>query len=213
MVSEGRAPGRECAVDELIRRVLADLAALGRRCAMVGGHAVSARTEPRFTRDLDFAVAVRDDREAESLVGALVARGYRAVAIVEQEATGRLATVRLEHGSGRGVMVDLLFATAGIEPEVVADASPLTIVPGVDVPVASVGHLLALKILALDDQTRPQDRADVVALLRVASAADLSVADAALATIRQRGCDRGRDLPALFSQVRGLRSPRPGGRG
>jgi hypothetical protein len=36
--------------------------------AMVGGLAVSARAEPRFTRDLDFAVAVANDDEAAHYV-------------------------------------------------------------------------------------------------------------------------------------------------
>jgi hypothetical protein len=36
--------------------------------ALVGGLAVSARTEPRFTRDLDFAVAFASDAEAEQYV-------------------------------------------------------------------------------------------------------------------------------------------------
>lgn len=31
---------------------------LGLRCALVGGFAVSVRTEPRFTQDVDLAAAV-----------------------------------------------------------------------------------------------------------------------------------------------------------
>lgn len=84
-------------MDELLQRVLHDLRDLGAEHALVGGHAVSARVEPRFTRDLDFAVAVANDSAAEALVRELGVRGYRLTAIVEQEATGRLATVRLEH--------------------------------------------------------------------------------------------------------------------
>jgi hypothetical protein len=61
--------------------------------AVVGGLAVSARTEPRLTRDIDLAVAVADDREAEGLVKALVARGFAVEATVEQEAIARLATL------------------------------------------------------------------------------------------------------------------------
>ena len=34
--------------------------------ALIGGLAVSARTEPRFTRDADLAVAVTSDAEAEA---------------------------------------------------------------------------------------------------------------------------------------------------
>ena len=49
-----------------VRRVLADLT--HQRLALVGGLAVSARAEPRFTRDVDFAVAVGSDKEAEQLI-------------------------------------------------------------------------------------------------------------------------------------------------
>ncbi len=147
-------------------------------------------------------MAVANDREAEALVTALGSRGYRIVAIVEQEATGRLATVRLEHGSAPGVMVDLLFATAGIESEVVDAATTVSISPELAVPVASVGHLLALKVLSIDDRTRPQDRLDVAALLRTATTDDLRIAGQALNTIRERGCDRGRDLPSWLARLR-----------
>ncbi|MCA8977298.1 MAG: hypothetical protein KDC98_21430 [Planctomycetes bacterium] len=188
-------------MDELLARVAADLASLNARHAVVGGHAVSARTEPRFTRDLDLAVAVEGDREAEALIGGMIARGYRVVALLEQETTGRIATVRLEHGSLPGVIVDLLFATAGIESELVAAASPLQVLGKLRLPVASVGHLLALKTLSTDDR-RPQDRADIVALLAVATAVDLQVAEHALGLIGERGCDRGRDLPAMFARLR-----------
>lgn len=63
--------------------------------ALVGGIAVSARTEPRFTRDLDLAVDMPDDAAAEDLVRTMTARGFRIAAVIEQEAAGRLATVRL----------------------------------------------------------------------------------------------------------------------
>jgi hypothetical protein len=63
--------------------------------ALVGSLAVSVRTEPRFTRDADFAVAVPGDGEAEALIRHLRARGYEVAALVEQEAVGRLATARL----------------------------------------------------------------------------------------------------------------------
>lgn len=48
--------------------LLARLAEHDARFAIVGGLAVSVRTEPRFTRDADVCVAVDDDREAEDLV-------------------------------------------------------------------------------------------------------------------------------------------------
>lgn len=188
-------------MDELLGQILLDLQALGAPHALVGGHAVSARVEPRFTRDLDFAVAVANDSVAESLVHALVGRGYRLTAIVEQETTGRLATVRLEHMHTPGVLVDLLFATAGIEPDVVAAATTLQLAMGRTAPVASTGHLLALKLLSVDEVRRPQDVADLVGLLGVATAEDLQTAKTAVAAIMQRGANRGRDLPAMLAEL------------
>jgi len=72
-----------------------DIAAEGKRFALVGGLAVSVRAEVRFTRDVDLAVAVDNDMEAESLVYALKSRGYTTVASVEHEAQSRLAIIRL----------------------------------------------------------------------------------------------------------------------
>ena len=77
--------------------------------ALVGGLAVSVRTEPRFTRDLDLAVAVVDDQSAEALVHSLNAVGFRALATVEQQATHRLATARMAPFGDKpqGMMLDL----------------------------------------------------------------------------------------------------------
>ena len=49
-----------------LREVTGHLAHAGVRFALIGGLAVSARTEPRFTRDADLAVAVTSDAEAEA---------------------------------------------------------------------------------------------------------------------------------------------------
>jgi hypothetical protein len=54
---------------------VADLDALRVRWALIGGLAISVRSVPRFTKDLDFAVAVADDSEAEGVVHRL--RGPR----------------------------------------------------------------------------------------------------------------------------------------
>ena len=45
-----------------------------------------ARTEPRFTRDADLAVAVASDAEAEPLIHTLRARDYGIEAVMEQDA-------------------------------------------------------------------------------------------------------------------------------
>ena len=193
------------ALESALRQICADLTENGHAFALVGGLAVSARTEPRFTRDADIAVAVASDAEAEALVRNLRSTGYEVEAVVEQQAMGRLATARLTRSSTAPV-IDLLFASSGIEPEVVAAADAVELLPQLHLRVATTGHLIALKILARDDVNRPQDLGDLRALLRVASAVDVARARAALALIAERGYHRGRDLAADFEAL--LRTPR-----
>jgi predicted nucleotidyltransferase len=184
-------------IQSTLHRAARDLDDLGRRWALVGGLAVSARTEPRFTRDIDLVVAVDGDSDAERLVHDLQSRGYRVRALVEQEAVARLATARLVPGGedDTGVVVDALFASSGIEAEIVAQAEILEIGPGLRIPVAAIGHLIALKLLSRDDEARPLDRADLLALFRVARPSDIEQARAAVVLIQRRGFQRDRDLP------------------
>jgi predicted nucleotidyltransferase len=183
-------------LEAVLRTAPGDLADLRLRWALVGGLAVSARTEPRFTRDVDLVIAVSGDRDAEQVLHSLQQRGYQVQALVEQEAAGRLATARLapKGGDAAGVVLDILFASSGIEPEIVEAAEPLEILSGLRVPVATIGHLLALKLLSRDDRTRPQDRVDLAQLVRAAARADLDVARGAVALIHARGFQRDRDL-------------------
>lgn len=190
-------------VDAALRRIAADLDRHQHRWALVGGFAVSARAEPRFTRDVDIAVAIPDDDTAESVVRTLMAEGYRFVASVEHDAAARLATIRLSTAQSpdQAVVVDLLFASSGVEAEVVAAAEPIEILPGLTVPVAVLGHLVALKILARDDDHRPQDHADLRSLLATASAEDVNLARRTIRLIAERGFDRGRDLDAALADL------------
>jgi len=183
-------------LESVLRAAARDLSELGLRWALVGGLAVSARAEPRFTRDVDLVIAVPGDLDAEQAVHALQRRGYRIDALVEQEAAGRLATARLAppQEDDAGIVLDVLFASSGIEPEITEAAEELEVFPGLRVRVAGVGHLLALKLLSRDDRTRPQDRADLVALLRAATRADVEEARGAVALIQARGFHRDRDL-------------------
>jgi predicted nucleotidyltransferase len=183
------------ALETALRQICLDLTEAHASFALVGGLAVSARTEPRFTRDADIAVAVASDAEAESLTRDLRARGYRIEALIEQDAVGRLATVRLTRSPEPvGPVIDLLFASSEIEPEVVAEAHVIELLPKLHIRVATIGHLIALKVLARDDVTRPQDRGDLRALLRVAAGADVTRARDALMLIVERGYHRGRDV-------------------
>jgi Nucleotidyl transferase AbiEii toxin, Type IV TA system len=191
-------------VESALRAVAVDLSELGLPWAVVGGFAVSARTEPRFTRDIDVAVAVVDDDGAESVARRLGAHGYRVVMLSEQDAVARLATARLvPPGPGEDIVVDILFASSGIEPEIVAAATQTELIAGLVVPVALVGHLIAVKLLARDDVTRPQDRIDLVALRAAATDADLRLAEEAVELIDARGFGRGRDLRAALVELIG----------
>jgi hypothetical protein len=182
------------------RVVLEEAQRQGVEVALVGGLAVSVHTEPRFTRDIDLVVAVRDDAEAEAFVGALIAEGHELLATVEQEAVGRLATARLRLRDGS--LVDLLFASSGIEPEIAAAADELEVLPGLFVPVITLAHLIAVKVLARDDRARPQDIADLRYLLDVAAPDDVRAADHALRLIMERQFHRGRDLTGALDDLR-----------
>jgi len=169
--------------------------------ALVGGLAVSLRTNPRFTRDADIVVAVADDAQAEALVRTMLSLGYALQASVEQTEVDRLATVRLRSRVAGGVIVDLLFASSGIEPEVAAAADDLVLAHHLRMPVATVGHLIALKLLSHDNERRRQDLIDLDELKRAASDVDWVAASAACQLIAQRRYHRGRDLPLLLRQL------------
>lgn len=97
--------------------------------------------------------------------------------------------------------MDLFFANSGIEDEIARRADRLEVLPGVFMAVASIGHLIALKVLA----GRHQDMTDLGYLIAAASEADLGEARAAAAKITERGFNRGQnlldDLAAIISQA------------
>jgi predicted nucleotidyltransferase len=191
--------------ESAMSRAVSDLDAVGVRWALIGGLAVSYRSIERFTKDADFAVAVSGDSEAETTVFKLRDRGYSISAILEQDETGRMSTVRMISPLPGRVLVDLLFASSGLEREVVEQATEVKVASGLTIPMATVGHLIAMKLLSRSDR-RPQDMSDLMALLGVATARDLEDAKKASETIVARGFNRDRDLPgdlqALINQNR-----------
>jgi hypothetical protein len=90
--------------------------------------------------------------------------------------------------------VDLLFASSGIETEIARGADSIEVLPGLQIPVARVGHLMALKLLARDDRRRPQDLDDLRNLLRESTPADLAEARQAVRAIEERGYHREKRL-------------------
>jgi hypothetical protein len=171
--------------------------------AVVGGIAVSVRAEPRFTRDLDFAVAVANDDEAANYVFRVRQHGYEIVSALEQTTQHRLSTIRLRRG-GRGPIVDLLFAASGIEAEIALAAEPVEIAAGLVAEVAQVGHLIAMKLVSRDPKRRPRDQQDLVDLASIADDREWQRAEAAIELIQQRGFSRGRDLRAGLAEIRAL---------
>lgn len=183
------------AVMATLRRLVRDLDSLDLRWALIGGLAVSARAEPRFTRDVDVCVVAADDRAAEHVVMGLGGLGYTVLSLVEQEYRDRLATVRLAPSIESGVVVDLLFASSGVEPEIAEAADRIELLPGLAAPVARAGHLAALKLLSREP-SRPQDAADLMALRAVLTASDEADVVSLAQLITQRGFHRERDLNA-----------------
>ncbi|MGI8938398.1 MAG: nucleotidyl transferase AbiEii/AbiGii toxin family protein [Iamia sp.] len=173
-----------------------------RTWALVGGLAVALRANPRLTRDVDVAVSVADDVDAESVVLAMVQAGYGVAAVVEHDPSGRLATVRLAHPDWTGTLTDILFASSGIEPEVASQAQVLAAPSALEVPVARIGHLMAMKVLAQDDRRRPTDADDLRALVEVADADEWDLAQRSVDQITERGFARGRDLRGALRSLR-----------
>ena len=63
-------------VERALKRIFSELGDAGVPCALIGGLAVSARAEPRTTRDVDVAISADGDDAAEQLVFLLQSRGY-----------------------------------------------------------------------------------------------------------------------------------------
>jgi predicted nucleotidyltransferase len=185
-----------------LRAAARDLRGIDARWALVGGLAVSARAEPRTTRDVDVAVATSSEAEAEETVFAMQQRGYSVRMLLEHGRRRRLATVRLVHRDRPRIFVDLLFASCGIETEIVEAAEMIEVVPRLRLPIARVGDLVAMKLLARDDRRRPQDADDLRHLLQVADAEDLSRARRSVRLIEARGFSRRRDLGAALTRLR-----------
>lgn len=184
-------------------RVLSALRQENVKGCLVGGLAVSTRCDPRFTMDVDIAVVVDSDAQAEALVHSLSVYGLRMTGLVEQEAQGRLAMARLV--TDDGTSVDLLIASSGIEEEVVASAEILEVVRGILLPVARTGHLIALKVLSVAPG-RETDAADLRSLAGIATEEDWNLAVEAVSQIQERGYARGRQLDV---QLRALRNSTP----
>ncbi|XZE19648.1 nucleotidyl transferase AbiEii/AbiGii toxin family protein [Pirellulaceae bacterium SH449] len=187
-------------LEQVTREIVAWLLRSGNRYALIGGFAVSFRTIERFTKDIDFAIAVENDQQAESCVHELAGLGFQVQTLLEQTKHGRIATVRMIKASQGSVFVDLLFASSGIEAEIVAGAESIEVFENLYVDVASLPGLLALKVLSVHPVDRPQDVIDIRNLLGEANLEDLREAKRLLQLVTDRGYHRGKDLQAEFER-------------
>ena len=136
--------------------------------------------------DAGVAVSVANDGEAEALIRELHAVGYHVAA------PGACRSIP----EGRHGFAGVPRASGGLGG------------PRLGPPCWRVGDLIALKILARDDERRPQDRVDLHALRVKADAATWDLARTALTLITERRFNRGRDLLAALEQLRAT-SPAP----
>lgn len=192
-------------IESGIRKLPTDLRAVGARWALVGGLAVSAHGGSRATSDLDIAVTTDASTEADGLVYRLKERGYEVATLLTDKESGELATVRLVSPVSRQseLMFDILFTTTGIEREIVAAAELLEPLPRLRLPVATRGHLLAMKLLS-ERETRLKDVLDIHTLLESATEDDLALVRESIALITERGYSRGKDLGARLEHFQAL---------
>ncbi len=199
-------------MDDSLRQLLADftrdLADAEAPLAVVGGLAIAARVQPRFTQDVDVVVDVDSDEQAESVAGYLIRCGYRPAMEIDHAPTERLATLRLRPPGTPAdippeevILADVIFSTCGIESEIVDSASALSIFPDLILPTAQISHLIAMKLLS-ESEARLQDRVDLQHLFKAASEDDLSQTPPLLDLIKERGFGRDKDLQARFAHFR-----------
>ena len=170
-------------IEAALARIGRDLDDLGRPWALVGALAVGARAEARATLDVDVALAVDGPADASAVVAALRQRGY----VWKADFGGAMTSLSVPDAPPAGLRLDLLFSLAGIEDEVARRAERMTVVPGLELPVARRGDLIALKLLAATEPGREHDWRDLRGLISGASDADLVFARSAIGLLVARG--------------------------
>ena len=76
---------------------------------------LDCKIEMKVTAGETISVRAEKNEQAEEIVRELRTLGYQVYSLLEQTKRGRMATVRLTKGMGGSILVDLLFASSGIE--------------------------------------------------------------------------------------------------
>jgi predicted nucleotidyltransferase len=187
-----------------LKRVARDLNESAVPWCLVGGLATSVYTEPRTTKDVDLVVSVSGDPDSEQLRAFLKARGYTGESmLLHALPTFKMGwRLMIPPSNGVNIPIDILSSVCGFEGEIIQAAEKFEILPGVVLPVASLGHLMAMKIISQNNTDRIQDRADLLALLKAAKELDVSLARGFVARISGSLYANDRDLVAEFDSLR-----------
>lgn len=142
----------------VLRQLESIFAAARARWALVGGFALQAYGVSRATFDIDVA---SEARMQGVIVTALERLGYQTLHF-SAGFTNHL------HDDGAQGRVDIVYVDAATADGLFGAARPHEIFPGIEVPVPSVEHLIAMKVHAMknDPDRVLQDCADIRALLR-----------------------------------------------
>jgi hypothetical protein len=131
--------------------LLADvMGAAGLRCALIGGHAVNAWAEPRYTKDFDLVV-MADAPAVSAVMSRLVEEGFSVTRLQEPNAGSGPDFIRLERGD-RPDIVEFQAAKTDYQELIIERAIQLT---GARLPVATPEDLLVLKLIA--NRVKDQD--------------------------------------------------------
>jgi len=191
-----------------LRRVTSDLHQSGVSWCLVGGLGTSVYVEPRTTKDIDVAISVSGEEQANSLKDFLLTRGYSNPQLLMHVSPTRRMGWRVFIPSSHEACVplDILVLACGIEREIVAHARTIEILPGLSLPVASLAHLIAMKVLSQNSSDRLQDRVDLFALLKSATASDRIIIESALVEMSKLEIANGRDLVAELRELEASRT-------
>jgi hypothetical protein len=182
---------------ESLGRIARDLDDSRHSWALVGALAVAAHAEARATLDVDVAVAVDGPEDAAGVIGGLRSRGYQWRA----DFGSAMSQLAVPDAAPPGLRLDVLFSLAGIEDEVARSAERLEVLPGLQLPVARRGDLIALKLLGATAPGREHDWRDVRVLLAGATAVDRARARSAIGLLVARGCAEPGRLEAELDRL------------
>lgn len=132
------------------------LSGAGAAYALIGGHAVNAVLEPRFTADIDVTIAA-EPAALQRVRLALLAAGFR----VEREHGAALPSGPdfVRFADDDGTILELQTAKTGLQRSAIARASDHA-----GVRVATPEDLIVFKAIA----NRPKDQIDLLGLVRIA---------------------------------------------